>query len=267
MSDIKISALPVGVATSSTPFPAVVAGVTDQVTLAPIYTDLAGKAATSHTHAQSDVTNLVSDLAGKVSASVLTPTLTPLDQSAWSWFNQGSATVNQASNVVFLSSPSAVGTNLRGRLSGSYPTPPFTLTVAVIPTFQVNSAGANFGVFGVTISDGTLHKILVAANFNFTTGAAPPALWVGNYNSVTSPASATVIANINSAGTGVLVWLRVVDNNTNQIFSYSFDGVNYVQILSESRITHLVPNNIGIVMTNQSGSQSIGGSFISWALS
>lgn len=51
-----------GVATSSTPFPAVVGGVTDQVTLAPVYTSLAGKAATSHTHVESDVTNLVSDL-------------------------------------------------------------------------------------------------------------------------------------------------------------------------------------------------------------
>ena len=69
MSDVKISALPVGVATSSTPFPAVVGGVTDQVTLAPVYTSLAGKAATSHTHAESDVTNLVSDLAGKAAAS------------------------------------------------------------------------------------------------------------------------------------------------------------------------------------------------------
>ena len=70
----KISLLPVGVATSSTPFPAIVGGVTDQVTLSPLYsvistiqTDVSGKAATVHTHAESDVTNLVSDLASKSS--------------------------------------------------------------------------------------------------------------------------------------------------------------------------------------------------------
>lgn len=59
MSNVKISALPVGVATSSTPFPAVVGGATDQVTLAPVYTSLAGKAATSHTHVSADITDLV----------------------------------------------------------------------------------------------------------------------------------------------------------------------------------------------------------------
>lgn len=47
MSNVKISALPAGVATSSTPFAAVVSGVTDQVTLAPIYTTLATLTAAS----------------------------------------------------------------------------------------------------------------------------------------------------------------------------------------------------------------------------
>ena len=42
----KISALPVGVATSSTPFAAVVSGVTDQVTLEPVYDAIATFSAT-----------------------------------------------------------------------------------------------------------------------------------------------------------------------------------------------------------------------------
>jgi len=51
-----------------------------------LVSDLAGKAASSHTHAQSDITNLVSDLAGKAASS---------HTHSYTDINQGSATTNQ----------------------------------------------------------------------------------------------------------------------------------------------------------------------------
>jgi hypothetical protein len=58
-----------------------------------------------------------------------------------------------------------------------------------------------------------------------------------------------------------------VDDNTNQTFSYSLDGQQYIQVLQEARTTFLTPSDIGIVTTNQSGTQQAGGSVLSWALS
>lgn len=192
--------------------------------------------------------------------------LVPLDQSGWSWFNQGSAVVTQGSDLVNLESPTATGTNIRGRLSGSYPSPTFTLIAVVRPKFQSAGHIAGLGCLGITISDGTKHKIFVVSNFNFNTADPPPAIWVGKYNSATSAVSATVIDSLLPAGSGVPVWLKVVDNNTNQIFSFSFNGVTYTQVLSETRTTHLTPSDIGIVIANQSGSQDAGGDILSWSL-
>lgn len=191
---------------------------------------------------------------------------TLLDDSGWSWFNQGSATRNTGGGMVQLLTPTAAGTQLRGRLRGSYPTPPFTLTTIIQPRFQFAAGSNGLGIFGITVTDGTKHKIFVAASFNFNTANPPDGLWVGKYNSVTAAVSATVYDSIQPAGSGVPVWLRLEDNNTNQIFSFSFDGVFFTTVLSEARTTHLTPSDLGLVLTNQSGSQEVGGNVLSWRI-
>lgn len=190
----------------------------------------------------------------------------PLDQSNWTWFNQGSASVNQRGKLVNLTSPTAGGTNLRGRLRGSYPTTPFTITVVIQPYFQSAGNISGLGLLGFTVSDGTKHKILVASNFNFNTANPPPSFWVAKYASATSATSATVIDSMPSAAQTIPIWLKMTDDGTNQTFYFSFDGVNFTQILQEARTTHLTPSDIGIVMGNQSGSQTVGGNFLSWEI-
>ena len=251
MSNVKISALPAGTALVDTDtLPVVRAGVTTGVNTGTLVADVAT--------AKTNITTLQNQ-------TVFLPVLTPLDQSAWTWFNQGTATVNQAGNIVTLLTPgSLAGTNLRGRLRGSYPTAPFTLIVVVRPWFQVAGAAVLLDVIGLTVTDGTKHKILVGANFNFNTAAGPSGIWVGKYASATSATSATVIDAIQIQNS--VVYLKLVDDNTNQTFSYSLDGQQYIQVLQETRTTFLTPSDIGIVTTNQAGTQRAGGSVLSWAL-
>jgi hypothetical protein len=189
--------------------------------------------------------------------------MTPLDQSAWTWFNQGGSVVIQGGGLVYLAAPGGVGgTNLRGRLQGSYPATPFTLIAGISHGFQAATSITNLSILGIAISDGTKFKIFVVSNFNFNTANPPPAIWVGKYNTF----SAAVSASVAAAELRDVLWLKVEDDGVNQTFSFSWDKRNWVVILQEARTTHLTPSDIGIVVTNQSGTVESGGNIISWEL-
>jgi hypothetical protein len=132
--------------------------------------------------------------------------------------------------------------------------------------FQFAAGSNGLGIFGITVTDGTKHKIYVCASFNFNTANPPDGIWLGKYNTVNAAVSATVSDSLQNSGPGFPVWLRLADDGADQTFSYSFDGVNYRTTLTEGRTTHLTPSNIGIVITCQSGTQSVGGNVLSWKL-
>jgi len=260
MSDVKISALPVGVATSSTPFPAVVGGVTDQVTLAPVYTSLAGKAATSHTHVESDVTGLVTDLATRLIGLTAFASLPaagsagavyfftdspyvardngvtydyffqgiqsfPLDDSGgtWAWDNQGTASIVHSGGLTHLIVPSAT-TNLRVRYETA-PATPWTLTVLLRAMYF---GAGNLAYTGIALRDGT-GKIYI---FYITDNRQFQAVRFTNATtfSAIGPVNSTFVA------AGMWHWLRVTDDGTNISFHTSIDGVNFRQSgVNESR--------------------------------
>lgn len=190
----------------------------------------------------------------------------PLDQSGWSWFNQGSAAVAQGGGVVRLFDASNTGgTNIRGRLRGSYPSPPFVLVAVVKPWFEnaeYTGAFQALDSIGIAVSDGTKYKDFIASNFTWGTGHAPSVIGVEKMNTVSSAGAEVAHSLILPP----LIWLKLEDDNTNQIFSYSFDGINYVTLLSEARTTFLTPSDIGIVMNHQTGATPAGGDVISWDL-
>ena len=186
-----------------------------------------------------------------------------LDQSAWTWFNQGSAVVNQQNGLVSLLAPSVGGTNILGRLRGSYPSTPFTLIVGLMPFFQSAGVVQNINLLGIVLSDGTKFKIFDAANFNISNGSPPSGINVGNYNTATSfnSVAANTLMELPN-----IVWLKMVDDGANLTFSFSYDKTNWVQLLQHARTTFLTPSDIGIVVTNQSGGILSGGDIVSWEL-
>lgn len=225
MSNVKISALPVGAATSSTPFPAVVGGVTDQVTLAPVYTSLDGKAALAHTHAESDITNLTTDLAGKAAISPLTPTLTPMNQSTWAWTNQGTASVTQSDGVVKLTAPSVGGgENFRVR-SRVAPATPYKFATLMTPGPWYNNT-----VYGLGLRESGTGKIcIMGANISVST-----ALFATTIRKMTNATTlSSQVIEIVSTFPGKGIFLRVGADGTNVTYEYSFDSFNWITALSE----------------------------------
>ena len=260
----KISALPVGAATSSTPFPAIVGGVTDQVTLAPIYTDLAGKAATSHTHAESDITNLITDLANRVVGLVAFASLpgagtagavyfftdsplvvrdngvsydyflsgykvTPLNTSAWSWENQDTASVTTVAGQVIFKSGTTPGTHMF-----LHTAPATSVTTRILP----NMAGGS-GLAGICFRESGTGKIIA-----FFINVAKT-LQINKY-SATDTFSSSPITSGAFAFFPMPITLRLL-NGATLSFQYSVDGAEYTTLFSEAKATFFTvgPNQVG----------------------
>lgn len=190
--------------------------------------------------------------------------LTPLDQSAWAWVNQGTASVVQASGIVYLLTPGAGGTNVRGRFVTA-PAMPYTITVAMIPGLP-SVTHAFCGLCLREASTGKLYDIHVYNQGALHFEQIRMVKWTNptTVSGVVTAATRTVVA-----GRG-LYFLRVTDNGTNLIFSYSPDGVNWMALNTEARGTFMAagsgPTEVGIDISNED-TTTLGGascSFLSW---
>lgn len=187
--------------------------------------------------------------------------LTPLDQSAWSWANQGSFTAVQAGGIVFLTGTltGGAGANLGVRFTTA-PVAPYIITAALIPIFggddgATTPINSTFGGIGFRDSGTTeLEVILIAGNGG---------IYIRDYNSPTS-LNATQVTRV-PACWGFPVWLQIEDNNTDVIFRYSTDGVNFTLLFSQPRTTFLTPDQICIFASNEGVFDGrAGASFISF---
>lgn len=113
-----------------------------------------------------------------------------------------------------------------------------------------------FVTVGFVISDGTQVYVL------------GPGAWTANPFFLTSEKSADATGGsgasqggLVSAGSGVPptdIWLRVHDDKTNRIWSFSFDGLTWVDILTEARTTFLTATQVGFGGFNHINSGSTG---------
>lgn len=133
-------------------------------------------------------------------------------------------------------------------LEVSAPATPWTLTVYMgyAMTGAVNMAG-------IYVADNTTKvRILTPEGSNFK---------VYNFTSLTvgtgSAASVSAIAT-------VPIWLRIVDDGTNRIFSYSYDNNHYTTVLSEGRTSVFTATKVGLGLNPYQGPST--GSFLSYSL-
>ena len=263
-------------------------GVTDQVTLAPLYTvissiqtDVALKSSTGHTHASTDLVSgtiatarlgtgtatSTTYLSGNqtykdisdVTAAHFFPnvTVTPLVQSSWAWVNQSSgANVTQGATTVFMDS-TATAQGLHCRTIAA-PATPYTITALMRGwyfTQAINQqyAGILFRELGGKI---ITHHIQASNQFQVVKSNSPTAGFVA-------------ASDITLVGAGDYHWLRIADNGTNIIFSFSLDGINFVQRFSEARGTHFStsggPQEVGIfIACDGAGTIGTRATFFSW---
>ena len=62
--------------------------------------------------------------------------------------------------------------------------------------------------------------------------------------------SSTTFLDFDNWYGGGIVWFEIEDNNTNLIFKFSADGVNFVTLGQEARTTFLTPDEIGFTINN-----------------
>jgi hypothetical protein len=191
--------------------------------------------------------------------------IVPLDQSAWSWVNQGSATVVQGSGVVYFASTFAAGTNVRIRVKTA-PSPPYRIEAGVKTWFSAGTLNTSLMATGILFREsgtGELSSVLIT-NFTIATANHPASVGAVNYNSPTS-FNAIIGAERNTV-LGQVMWLAIEDNNTDLIFQASIDRVNWETLATIGRTSFMAggPDQVGIHLTNQAGGTSASASFFHW---
>lgn len=162
--------------------------------------------------------------------------------AGFTWQNQSTASlVTTFGGEMILSAMGAAAANLNGRYV-AYPSPPFTRTLAVaVRALAVNGSASPLNANGgLYISDGT------AVQAFSIYGLSSMQIQFG-------PSMTNITTNVTAFPyyTGLLnsvVWLRMDDGVTSagqRTFSYSWDGVNFTQILQESNTANLTPTRIG----------------------
>ncbi len=166
---------------------------------------------------------------------------TPPVENDFVWINQGSATIDHTLGPGILQSPAGdTSFNLRIRKKAA-PATPWTLTAAWIYNIKTGTTNSTAGICVRQSSDG---KVATLGNFQLANERV-----VGfNMNSATN-FSATH-TDLNMGMVGPVQWMRIADNGTNRIYSWSNNGVNWIQLTSVTRTSFLTADEIGFFTNN-----------------
>jgi len=170
--------------------------------------------------------------------------LIALDQSGWTWDNQGTKTVVQANGIVFLSGPATGAGTSVGMRHTSAPGSPYVITAA-IRLLQAGdddvtaSAALMFGGIGWRSGAGGLRLIVAAANGG---------IYLYQYNNTTS--FDLMLVGRLPGYSGGPIWLQIENNGVNHFARYSQDGVNFT-LVRQSVIGEFTETDVGIVVSTE----------------
>lgn len=178
----------------------------------------------------------------------------PVDDSAYSWVNQGSATVVDNSGSVYLTAPAGAGYNVRMRVK-SAPSTPYTIIAGLLPYIELQATH----YVGIGFRESSSGKLIVVG----PTYNTAPRVQVAKYNSATSFSSAVGWKNWTIPR---VVFMKLTDNGTTITLSYSLDGINWVSGLSEARGTFFstAPDQCFLFAESNHASAYAAASFFSW---
>ncbi len=174
---------------------------------------------------------------------------TPPVDGDFSWVNQGGAAVTTANGGIFLRVPVSSGVNLRARVQ-SAPATPYILTGIFLPVIN----NENFQHVGLCFRASGSSAIE-------TFGPQGLSLMVNSFTNETTY-SATPRQVLFTRGSPM--FLRIADDGTNRIYSYSSDGQNWVVVYSVTRTTFLTANQIGFFGNDQTNTYECGMTLLSW---
>lgn len=183
----------------------------------------------------------------------LFPFTSPVDGD-FAWVNQAFSTVSTVNGGVYLAADNdSGGLDLKIRKKAAPPTP-YTISAAIIHN---QSPGLSNSMFGLCFRESSSGKLSVIRWI--TSGS----LLASKYNSPTS-----FSANYDSdACYAPPLFLRIADNGTSRIYSYSYDGQNYLKFHTVGRTDFHTADEVGWFVAGPFGDPSgeVGGALLlSW---
>jgi hypothetical protein len=179
-----------------------------------------------------------------VSWGTVLPIIAPPAVAGFTWVNQGGASATDANGSIILRAPTSAGSNARCLVTAA-PTPPYTVTVALLPGL----IGTNATSTGLIFRESSSGK-LSACSFGFDLGRPEyctdkwtnPSTYVGHYATVPS-------------GTvrGPLIWLRIQDDGTQRNCFVGADGRNWILLHAVARTDFLTADMVGIYVDANTG--------------
>lgn len=180
------------------------------------------------------------------------PTLhavTPPVTANFSFLNstQGSATeTDTTGGGIYLQD---LNNTINIRFYGETKSPPYTI---IMDVYYQTPGGTNDWA-GMAISDGTKYETFGPQ----TATHIDVATWTNSTTFSATPFALTYTSSV-PAFTPAFVTLKLADNGTNRVWSYSLNGGNtFVQVLSEASGTFLTPTQLGIFVINDTGTTTL----------
>ncbi len=172
----------------------------------------------------------------------------------FAWVNQGGASVDVTYGGVHLIAPAASAFNVRLRKKTA-PSTPYTITAA----FLLAPISLNYQTVGICFrqsSDGKIHAM------GISTGTAAVEINSAKYTSAT--VFSAVYSSRSIAGWSGIVFLRIADNGTNRICSFSADGQHFTQFHSIGRTDFLTADEVGFFCNDETNVYDLGATLLSW---
>jgi hypothetical protein len=182
----------------------------------------------------------------------LYPFTVPVDGD-FSWINQGTASVDTTNGGIYLLAPANSGTQLRIRIK-SAPATPYTITAAFLPA-MIATGPQRVGLCWRQSSDGKLVMAYLLGNANLQT------YQIDKFNSPTAGNSTYVTRATPQTG---VTFLRIADNGTNRITSYSVDGQHWIQLHSIGRTDFMTADQVGFFASDEGNIQAAAMTLLSW---
>jgi hypothetical protein len=180
-----------------------------------------------------------------------------LNATRWTWINRDSTTATVANGFLTLTAPAAAGTSMNGVMQ---PVPGTPWTVVLKVNAMDLSPMQPAPLSALVLGDST-NKLVVFALF-FANPSAALGATVGYWPSVTDATGGNPLG-VTMLPSTFPWWLKVQDDGTNLIFSYSGTGSVYTQIGAVSRTAFLSsgPTKVGVAVGSDGANTPVNGAF------
>lgn len=180
--------------------------------------------------------------------------ITPPVLSQFTWVNQGNASVDDTYGGIYILAPAAGGDNYK-ILKKPAPTPPYKITAWILPhIYQAN--WNTCGLLWRQSSDGKMVHLYV--------GMDSSAIYVDKADSPTSSHSGYTNTTPHTYCRTGRLCLRMVDNGTTRVCSWSIDGYHFHQIHSVSRTNYITADEVGFFASSNNGTYPAAITLLSW---